>query len=76
MLMHKGMREYLAGVVKGRTVLRADPESDISIETDENGQRNHHAAHSHGLSYYQRCYLQQRMSHLTSGSFPHSELYW
>ena len=35
MQMHKGMREYLAGVVKGRTVLRADPESDISIETDE-----------------------------------------
>ena len=29
------MREYLGGVVKGRTVLRADPESDISIETDE-----------------------------------------
>ena len=25
----------MAGVVKGRTVLRADPESDISIETDE-----------------------------------------
>ena len=35
MIMHKGMREYLAGVVKGRTVLRADAESDISIETDE-----------------------------------------
>ena len=35
MQMHKGMREYLAGVVKGRTVLRADAESDISIETDE-----------------------------------------
>ena len=35
MVMHKGMREYMAGVVKGRTVLRADPESDISIETDE-----------------------------------------
>ena len=29
------MREYMAGVVKGRAVLRADPESDISIETDE-----------------------------------------
>ena len=35
MQMHKGMREYLGGVVKGRTVLRADPESDISIETDK-----------------------------------------
>ena len=35
MQMHKGMREYLGGVVKGRAVLRADPESDISIETDE-----------------------------------------
>ena len=29
------MREYLGGVVKGRTILRADAESDISIETDE-----------------------------------------
>ena len=35
MQMHKGMREYIAGVVRGRKVLRADPESDISIETDE-----------------------------------------
>ena len=35
MQMHKGMREYMAGIVKGRTVLRADAESDISIETDE-----------------------------------------
>ena len=35
MVMHKGMREYMAGAVKGRTVLRADAESDISIETDE-----------------------------------------
>ena len=29
------MREYLGGVVRGRTVLTADPESDISTETDE-----------------------------------------
>ena len=35
MQMQRGLREYLAGVVKGKTVLRADAESDISIETDE-----------------------------------------
>ena len=35
MQIQKGMREFLVGIVKGRTVLRSDAESDISIETDE-----------------------------------------
>ena len=35
MQMHKGLWEYLAGRVQGKTVLKADAESDISIEVDE-----------------------------------------
>ena len=35
MQIRKGMREYLVGIAKGRTVLKADAVSDISIEVEE-----------------------------------------